>query len=115
MDLNEYQEKTKKTATFGENSGAEIMFYLGLGIADEAGEVAGKLKKFIRDCGVVCIEDLSDEQKEALMKEVGDVLWYAAQLSLACGYTFERVAEMNIEKTYSRFDRGKIGGSGDNR
>jgi len=73
MDLNEYQEKTKKTATFGENSGAEIMFYLGLGIADEAGEVAGKLKKFIRDCGVVCIEDLSDEQKRKIEKKGGKV------------------------------------------
>lgn len=113
MDFNEYQEKTKRTATFRGES--ERMFYLGLGIADEAGEVAGKLKKFIRDEDIKTAGDLSPEQKEALMKEVGDVLWYAAQLALLCDYPLERVAEMNIEKTWSRFDRGKIGGSGDDR
>lgn len=113
MNFNEYQEKTKKTVTFGESS--ERMYYLGLGIADEAGEVAGKLKKFIRDDKAKSLEDLSDEQKESLMKEVGDVLWYAAQLALACEYPLERVAEMNIEKTYSRHERGKIHGSGDDR
>lgn len=114
MDFNEYQEKTKRTATFPEKN-AQQMYYLGLGIADEGGEVAGKLKKFVRDDGIANLGELNDEQKEALMKEVGDVLWYAAQLALACGYPFERVAEMNIEKTWSRFDRGKIHGSGDDR
>lgn len=113
MDFNEYQEKSNKTATY--DSSESRLFYLGLGIADEAGEVAGKLKKFIRDHGVHTFEDLTDAQKEDLMKEVGDVLWYAAQLARQCGYTFDHVAQMNIEKLYSRLERGKIGGDGDDR
>lgn len=113
MDFNEYQELTQKTATFG--NAEDALFYLGLGIADEAGEVAGKLKKFIRDCNIKTINDLTDDQKKDVAKEIGDVLWYAAQLSLACGYEFGEVAKMNIEKTHSRLERGKIHGSGDNR
>ena len=113
MTFDEYQEKSNKTATYDES--ASRLFYLGLGIADEAGEVAGKLKKFIRDNGVKSFEDLTDLQKEDLMKEVGDVLWYAAQLARQCDYKFSEVAQMNIEKLYSRLDRGKLSGSGDNR
>lgn len=115
MNFNEYQVKTSGTVTKQFDHTTERMFYLGLGLVDEAGEVAGKLKKFIRDDGVSIMDELNDEQKEALMKEVGDVMWYIAQLAENCGYKLERVAEMNIEKIYSRLERGKIGGSGDNR
>lgn len=115
MDFNEYQQKTNKTVKNKNANTMERMFYLGLGINDEAGEVAGKLKKFIRDEEVTSLNSLSTEQKEALMYEVGDVLWYIAQLAENCEYTLEHVAEMNIEKLFSRLERDKIGGSGDNR
>ncbi len=115
MDFNEYQFKTNATVVSKSQYQMERMFYLGLGIADEAGEVAGKLKKFIRDDGMTGTSELNAEQKEALMKEVGDVLWYIAQLAETCGYQLEDVAAMNIEKLSSRLERGKIGGSGDNR
>lgn len=91
------------------------MPYLALGIADEAGEVAGKVKKFIRDHNMQSIAELSVEQKEDLKKELGDVLWYIAQIATETGYSLEMVAQANIDKLYSRLDRNTIGGSGDER
>jgi NTP pyrophosphatase (non-canonical NTP hydrolase) len=113
MDFNEYQKKSRKTAAYP-NVGDNLP-YLALGIADEAGEVAGKVKKFIRDHHMQSIADLTDEQKQDLVKEAGDVLWYIAQIATETGYELETLAQMNIEKLYSRLDRDVIGGSGDNR
>ncbi len=113
MNFNEYQIKSRKTAGYP-NIGDNLP-YLALGVADEAGEVAGKVKKFIRDSGFTSIKDLTDEQKEMTVKELGDVLWYIAQIATELGYELDTVADMNIEKLYSRLDRARIGGSGDNR
>ncbi|MEX0930701.1 MAG: nucleoside triphosphate pyrophosphohydrolase family protein [Candidatus Paceibacterota bacterium] len=113
MDFNEYQLKSRKTALYpyaGDN-----LPYLGLGIVEESGEVAGKVKKFIRDYNMKSIDDLTNEQKQDLAKEVGDVLWYISQIATETGFELNEIAEMNIEKLYSRLDRKAIGGSGDNR
>lgn len=84
---------------------SELM-YLGLGIADEAGEVAGKVKKLYRD-GDISLDDLE--------KEIGDVLWYAARLMDALGRPLSDAALTNMKKLTSRKERGVLGGSGDNR
>lgn len=109
MNFNEYQEKSRKTAIYPDQG--ENLIYPTLGLVGEAGEVAEKMKKMIRDDG----GKLTDERKEVLIKELGDVLWYLAQLATELSIEFDQVAEQNIEKLYSRLDRGKIHGDGDNR
>ncbi|MFT5036778.1 MAG: NTP pyrophosphatase (non-canonical NTP hydrolase) [Candidatus Azotimanducaceae bacterium] len=113
MDLNEYQAIAHSTAQYP-NVGDNLP-YLGLGIAGEAGEVADKVKKFIRDSAFTGVADLSDEQKNDLALELGDVLWYIAQIATETGVDMDTVARMNTEKLSSRIERGKLGGSGDNR
>ena len=109
MDLNEYQKESRKTALYpnvGENA-----IYPTLGLVGESGEVADKVKKIIRDKNGV----FDDESKEELKLELGDVLWYIAQLSTELGYELEDVAKGNLAKLSSRSSRGCIPGSGDNR
>jgi len=103
MTFNEYQEKASKTAIYPEQF---KLVYPALGLAGEAGEVAEKVKKHIRD-GVLDVD--------AVKKEMGDVLWYLAALSSDLGIELEDVALANVEKLSSRKQRGVIGGSGDNR
>ena len=86
-------------------------YYPALGLAGEAGEIANKVKKIMRDDN--CI--LTDEKKEDLIGELGDVLWYLAALATELGIDLGEVAEKNIEKLFSRKERGKLGGSGDAR
>tara|TARA_B100000927_G_scaffold290299_1_gene288779 strand:- start:1691 stop:2170 length:480 start_codon:yes stop_codon:yes gene_type:complete len=108
ITFNEYQEFTKQTAIYPQNRALE---YLCLGLASEAGEVAGKLKKIIRD------EDgqVSSESNRKMAKEIGDVLWYCARLVDELGGSLSEVAEQNIDKLISRKNRDTLGGSGDNR
>ena len=80
-------------------------------MTNEAGEVAGKIKKIFRDKGGV----IGEAEREALKGELGDVLWYLAQVCTELDLSLDEVAEHNIEKLYSRLERGKIGGDGDNR
>jgi NTP pyrophosphatase (non-canonical NTP hydrolase) len=77
-----------------------------LGLCGETGEVAEKVKKQVRD-GVF--------NRHEVAKELGDVLWYLANLSNDIGYNLDEIADINIEKLTSRRDRDKIKGSGDNR
>ena len=108
MTLNEYQNKALETALYPQES---VIIYPTLGLTGEAGEVADKVKKVIRDNN----GKFSEDRKKEIMKEVGDVLWYIATLSHDLGYTLEEVAETNYKKLSSRKERGKICGSGDNR
>jgi NTP pyrophosphatase (non-canonical NTP hydrolase) len=80
-------------------------------LGDEAGEVLGKVKKIFRDQNGV----LTDETRDALKKELGDVLWYLAQLSTELELSLDDIAEANIEKLLGRLERGTLHGSGDNR
>jgi NTP pyrophosphatase (non-canonical NTP hydrolase) len=85
--------------------------YPTLGLCGEAGEVADKVKKVLRDQDGV----FSDDTRQALMLELGDVLWYVAQLSSELGFELNAVAEANLSKLASRAARNVIGGSGDHR
>ena len=110
--MNEYQADAAATAIYKWK-----VIYPALGLANEAGEVLGKLKKLIRDNDVRFDgkSRVTDKQRVELCAELGDVLWYISNLSRDLGLTLNDVAAMNIEKLQSRKDRGVIGGSGDNR
>jgi len=110
MDFKEYQEKSKKTDMGTVIKDSSIAYY-ALGLADESGEVAGKIKKLYRDFD----GKLTEEYKKEIAKELGDVMWYTAQLCTKLGLTVEEVAQMNLDKLASRKDRAKITGNGDNR
>ncbi|MFA5249756.1 MAG: nucleoside triphosphate pyrophosphohydrolase family protein [Candidatus Paceibacterota bacterium] len=109
MEFNQYQEEARKTAIYPNKDNNFI--YPTLGLSGEAGEVAEKIKKVIRDNGGV----VSEEKKAELAKELGDVLWYVANLAEELGLKLEDVAQANIEKLKSRQERGKLHGAGDNR
>lgn len=110
--MNEYQADSAATAIYKWK-----VIYPALGLANEAGEVLGKLKKLIRDNDVRFDgkSRVTDKQRAELGAELGDVLWYISNLSRDLGLTLNDVAAMNIEKLQSRKDRGVLGGSGDNR
>lgn len=109
MEFNQYQEEARKTAIYPDMGNNFV--YPTLGLAGEAGEVADKIKKVIRDGG----GRISDDKRSELVKELGDVLWYLAALSGELGLKLDDVAAKNIEKLRSRQERGKIHGTGDNR
>lgn len=108
MKLNEYQEAALQTAVYPEQM---RIIYPALGMNGEAGEVADKVKKVIRDNNL----DFDAEKREAIALEIGDVLWYCATLAHDIGYSLEDVAKKNIDKLASRKKRGTLSGSGDNR
>ena len=109
MDLNDYQKESRKTALYPDVGGNAI--YPTLGLVGEAGEVADKVKKILRDKKGI----FDDESRKAIKFELGDVLWYVSQLSSELGYELEDVACTNLQKLKSRKIRGKIQGNGDNR
>lgn len=111
MDFDEYEKRARSTATFeGKQAEYELM-YLTIGISGEAGEIAEKVKKILRnDDGVI-----TDEKREALKNEVGDVLWYLSQFSRTLGFTFSEAAEANLKKLADRRARNVIKSTGDNR
>lgn len=82
-----------------------------LGLNGEAGEYGDKIKKIYRDRDGVIAED----NRQALAKELGDVLWYVTRAASDLGFTLEEIAQMNHDKLASRFERGKIHGNGDER
>ena len=102
-NLNEYQRKAVGFAVYPPT---HKILYPTLGLCGEAGEVAEKVKKQIRD-GVFNRHDVA--------KELGDVLWYLANTANDLGYTLEDIAKLNIDKLTGRKDRNVIKGSGDNR
>ena len=109
MTPNEYQTAALSTAIYP-NMGQNFV-YPALGLVGEAGEVADKLKKVIRDNDGV----LTDPIRDAVALELSDVAWYLAVLAFELDYTLEEVMQMNLDKLASRKQRGVISGSGDNR
>lgn len=105
MNLNEYQAKAYATAL----PKAKTLAYMILGIAGEAGEVAGKMKKYIRG------DKDYEKLREELKAEIGDVLWYAAGAAQQLNLSLEDIAKANIEKLHDRQLRGKLQGDGDKR
>lgn len=108
-DFDAYQKACNKTAIYP-NIGSNFT-YPALGLMGEAGEVANKVKKLIRDND----SRITKERREEIKKELGDTMWYAAQLSTELGLKLSDVAQYNIEKLSSRKKRGKLRGSGDER
>jgi len=109
MELNHYQSESRKTALYPDVGCNAI--YPTLGLVGEAGEVADKVKKILRDKKGIFDED----SKDAIKLELGDVLWYISQLSSELGYELEDVANSNLQKLNSRKIRGKLKGNGDMR
>ncbi len=107
--LNEYQRASRRTWSLIHTD--HPIVYPTLGLVNEAGEVAGKVKKLFRDKGGV----ISPEDREALKQELGDVLWYLAQIATELDLDLEEVASANLTKLYDRLERGKICGDGDAR
>lgn len=109
MTFKDYQDKAVETAIYGAGS---VIIYPALGLANEAGEVLGKIKKVLRDQNA----DFSKEEtRQAIASEIGDVLWYLAALSRDLNINLEDVAQKNIDKLQDRKARNVIHGSGDNR
>jgi NTP pyrophosphatase (non-canonical NTP hydrolase) len=108
VDLSEYQRISRRTAEYPREA---WLAYPTLGLAGEAGEVAEHAKKAIRDEG----GSVTDERKSAMSKELGDVLWYVAQIATELGLDLNEIAEQNLEKLLSRQQRGVLSGSGDER
>jgi NTP pyrophosphatase (non-canonical NTP hydrolase) len=108
MQLDAYQQAARQTAIYEER---HKVIYPALGLASEAGEVAGKVKKALRDLG----GSFGPEQIEALKDELGDVLWYVAVLAADLGLSLETIAAGNVAKLASRRERGALGGEGDRR
>lgn len=109
MEINEYQTEARKTAVYPDIGNNFI--YPTLGLCGEAGEVAEKVKKILRDEN----GNLTLQNIEKLTKEMGDVLWYLANLSTELNVSLEDVAQINLDKLQSRKDRNKIHGDGDER
>lgn len=109
MELSEYQRQSRVTAVYP--GAGENIIYPTLGLTGEAGEVAEKVKKMIRDDAGV----LHPERRDAIAKELGDVLWYVAQVATEAGLDLDAIAAANLEKLLSRRDRGVLQGSGDER
>jgi len=108
-NINYYQKKATETAIYPES---HKIVYPALGLAGEAGEVANKVKKFVRDG---YDHEGFEQKKIELASEIGDVLWYCAVLANDLGYTLQHIAQGNIHKLADRAKRGKISGDGDNR
>ncbi|HQV95416.1 MAG TPA: nucleoside triphosphate pyrophosphohydrolase family protein [Anaerolineales bacterium] len=109
MNFTDYQTKSRGTAKYPVIGHGVI--YPTLGLVNEAGEVAGKIKKVFRDKD----GEISAETREALKAELGDVLWYISQVATELDLSLDEIAEANIAKLLDRLERGKIKGDGDNR
>ena len=110
MDIKEYQEEAKKTAIYPKIDGKGWL-YPALGLPNEAGEVAGKIKKIVRDHSF----EMTEEMRLEIGKEIGDVLWYTAQLASELNLSLDEIAQKNLNKLKDRQERGVLKGNGDNR
>jgi NTP pyrophosphatase (non-canonical NTP hydrolase) len=106
LNFYEYQLGALKTAVYPKKYAVS---YPALGLAEEAGEVCGKIAKMMRD------EIPLKDQRKAIEAEMGDVLWMLAALAHDCGLSLQTIAEMNIEKLKKRQQAGTLHGEGDDR
>lgn len=113
--LNEYQQRSRKTASYP-NLGTNLL-YPALGLAGESGETVDKIKKLWRNLGITSGMDvkLTATDKVALLKELGDALWYIGAIASELDTNLSYVAGMNIDKLEDRKARGVTNGEGDNR
>ena len=119
MGFDEYQEKAKKYDFFEATEDLKAIDALKqpgfmekvLGLTGEAGEIADKIKKILRDKGGV----ISDDDRAAVVKELGDTLWYVASIARYLGVPLSEVASVNLDKLEGRVRRGTMHGEGDER
>jgi NTP pyrophosphatase (non-canonical NTP hydrolase) len=115
MDFDKYQKLSKKTASYpllGPPGGPLVgWIYPALGLAGEAGEVEEKIKKLVRDANF----QLTSEVRRGIQDELGDLLWYMAQLASELGISLDEIATSNLAKLGSRLSRGVVRGEGDLR
>ena len=109
MELADFQQRSRATAVYP-GAGADLL-YPTLGLCGEAGEVADQVKRVLRDDGGT----LTPARRAALGAELGDVLWYLAQVATEAGLALDDVAAQNLAKLAGRSGRGTLGGSGDDR
>jgi len=109
MEMNEYQRKSVQFAIY---PATHRILYPALGLAGEAGEVANKVKKFIRDGAD---KESFEVKKVEIAAEIGDVLWYCAALAHDLGFDLAEIAAENYNKLSGRNERGTLGGDGDDR
>jgi NTP pyrophosphatase (non-canonical NTP hydrolase) len=107
MTIDEYQQQALKTVLPSSNN----IPYVALGLSSEAGEVASKIKKWIRDNN----SDPAKLDKESLVAELGDALWYIAVMADMLGFKLDEVAQKNADKLSDRQKRDVLTGSGDSR
>lgn len=112
LSFTDYQLRAHKYAKYPEagTGSAHALAYTALGLG-EAGEVQGKVKKILRDAGGL----VTDEARKEIAKELGDILWYVSATADELGWSLEDIAITNINKLEDRYERGVLGGSGDNR
>lgn len=106
LTFDDYQDFTKTTRVYN-----HPIVYPALGLAGEAGEVAEKIKKMLRDDDGV----MTEERREGVIKELGDVVWYIAALADDLDIAFGEIAQINVDKLTKRRESGTLNGSGDNR
>lgn len=111
LTISEYHDGADSTAVYSGRGSTEGLVYAVLGLNGEAGELAEKAKKCLRDDGGVLLE----ERRRAMVLELGDVFWYLAALATELGEDLEHVAEQNLAKLASRKQRDVLGGDGDDR
>lgn len=112
MEFDEYQKRVAETDVHDLCSLREVGFMEKvLGLAGEAGETVDKFKKILRDKDGI----ISNNDKDAITKELGDVLWYIASIARYLEVPLSEVATENINKLESRMERGVLHGSGDER
>ena len=111
MNFLDYQHATAQTAVYPRTTPIEALSYVTMGLVGEAGEIANKVKKILRDND----GHITLAHKTELCKEAGDVMWYLSQLATEIGFNLEAVAKRNIDKLSDRAARGVLQGAGDNR
>lgn len=109
MTFEEYQKQSRVTAKYPD--AGKNYVYPTLGLAGEAGEVAEKIKKVLRDKA----GEVGEKDQQEIKKELGDVLWYLSQLATELDLNLEEIATGNLNKLYDRMKRNKLNGNGDNR
>jgi len=109
MTFDEYQHESRKTAIYPAIEKGFV--YPVLGLASEAGELSNKVKKIFRDDGGI----ISETKRQDIEKELGDVLWYAAQIATEFEFSLDEIAQANLDKLFSRMERNTLHGDGDNR
>lgn len=123
MTFDEYEREAVSTAVYPGQGNALGLSYVALKMNGEAGEFAEHVGKALRDDSLVEpferyayeFNNLTEERRELLIKEVGDVLWYLAAAARELGTDLSTIAGVNVQKLRDRAARGKLGGSGDNR